>query len=53
VRVATDACGGSRCLARDVEHVHRAPGGIELALTRRLRPDTEHRTTIFIPVGAP
>ena len=50
-RQASDACGGHRALARDVEAIRTSAGGIDITFARNLRANRSHRATVFIPVG--
>ena len=48
-----EGCGATRGIARDVEAVAWARGGVEVALARRLRPDREVRVVTLIPTESP
>jgi len=53
LREASPACGGARALARRVESIAWAPGGVELTFARALRPAITHRDVVFLPVVSP
>jgi prepilin-type N-terminal cleavage/methylation domain-containing protein len=48
-----EGCGRSTGLARDVARATWAPGGVEVELVRRLRPDAEVRVVTLVPVETP
>ena len=53
VREAPAGCGPPRALARRVTSIAWAPGGVEVAFARTLRPSVTHRDAVFIPVLGP
>jgi len=46
-------CGGSRGLARNVDTLRWADGGLEVTFARRLRVDRVQRATVFFPADVP
>lgn len=52
-READEACGGTRALATGVTALDPVEGGVELELTRILRPTRREHTRVFIPVEEP
>lgn len=53
LRELAEPCHGTRGLATGVTAFDRVPGGVELELTRMLRPTRREESRFFIPLETP